>query len=282
MNKDKMYNEYWGQKNEQAEIARKHTESMAQTYESEIEQAVQSSIIYDENHFGIYDPYTGFQHANAFERSINTYVLPLTTVEAIFSTDDLFGRGKVAVLNFASFKNPGGKFLEGSLAQEESLCHSSFLYNVLSRFNETYYAKNRKYTNRSMYMNRAIYTPNITFFYTDNEFQTRYTTADVITCAAPNYAAGSKYCGVTDTENTIALYERCRFVLDIAIENGVDTLILGAYGCGVFGQNPYTVANVLRVLFREYEYENKFSRIIFAIPNTGHSKDNYIAFNTVF
>lgn len=279
---NKMYNDYWGQKNERAEIAKKHTESMAQTCKSDIEQAVRSSIIYDENHFGAYDPFTGFRHANALERFSNVHVLPMTTVEAIFSVGNLFGCGKIAVLNFASFKNPGGKFLEGSMAQEESLCHASFLYNVLSRFDTKFYSNNRKYTNRSMYVNRAIYSPKITFFYTDNDFQTHLADADVITCAAPNYTAGSKYCGVTDTENTVALYNRCRFVLDIAIENDVDTLILGAYGCGVFGQNPYMVANVFRVLFREYEYENKFSRIIFAIPNTGHGKSNFIAFNNVF
>ena len=47
---------------------------------------------------------------------------------------ELFDEEKesICALNFASYKNPGGKFMDGSSAQEECLCHESILYEVLS------------------------------------------------------------------------------------------------------------------------------------------------------
>lgn len=71
-----------------------------------------------------------------------------------------YREGKTCVLNFASFKNPGGGFLKGTIAQEEYLCQNSTLYNVLSQFT-SYYEKNRLNTNDALYWNRAIYSPGI-------------------------------------------------------------------------------------------------------------------------
>lgn len=87
---------------------------------------------------------------------------------------------------------------------------------------------------------------------------------DVITCAAPNKSAAQKYQNVSDEENTRVLRLRIKFVLDIAKNNQVNTLILGAYGCGVFGQDPKEVASI----FKEYlENSHKcFKKVIFAIP----------------
>ena len=56
------------------------------------------------------------------------------SVEAIMN----YSQGKTAVLNFASYKEPGGGFMAGSQAQEESFCHESFLYNVLRQFQYYY------------------------------------------------------------------------------------------------------------------------------------------------
>lgn len=73
--------------------------------------------------------------------------------------------GKTAVLNFASYKNPGGKFMEGSSAQEECLCHASTLYNVLKQF-PVYYQWNRVHNNRALYTNRALYSEDVIFWMT--------------------------------------------------------------------------------------------------------------------
>ena len=84
---------------------------------------------------------------------------------------------------------------------------------------------------------------------------------------------------ISDLENKIALEKRIKFVLDIAKENDIKTLILGAYGCGVFGQNPAEVASI----FKEYLKNdfNCFDKVIFAIPKNENSK-NYEKFIEVF
>ena len=74
------------------------------------------------------------------------------------------------------------------------------------------------------------------------------------------------------------LKERIRFVIAVAALNRPDTLILGAYGCGVFGQNPFEVARIFKDIFDEYPC--MFDRIVFAIPNK--NSKNYEAFEAVF
>ena len=180
---------------------------------------------------------------------------------------------RMAVLNFASYKNPGGAFINGSKAQEECLCHESCLYNVLVEFVPTFYDWNNKNKNKALYLNRGLYSPKVVFCKDGKSVL-----CDVITCASPNKSAAKRYQKVTDSENTKVLKSRIKFVLDIAKENDVELLILGAYGCGVFGQDATEVAEI----FKEYleTTHNCFEKVIFAIPN-GRDK-NYEMFEKVF
>ena len=140
---------YWQNKPLRALQANQHTEIMARQYPEEIEDSFVNSLIYSP---------TDTFFINLIDKEIPIFLAAEDSVSAIFDYYD----GKTAVLNFASYKNPGGGFLSGSRAQEESLCHSSFLYNVLSRF-PTYYGWNQNHLNRSLYENRAIYSPRILF-----------------------------------------------------------------------------------------------------------------------
>ena len=169
-------------------------------------------------------------------------------------------------------------FLTGSRAQEECLCHESFLYNVLKEFDKSdepscvsYYKNNRAKVNRGLYYNRAFYTPNIIF-----EKDSISANFDVITCAAPNLGPTLRYgLNVSKEENSKVLESRIKFILDIAAENRVDTLILGAFGCGVFGQAPIEVANVFKGFLRN-EFNGCFKKVIFAIPDK--ESYNYLVF----
>ena len=91
--------------------------------------------------------------------------------------------------------------------------------------------------------------------------------------------AGEVGFGITNEENSKVLDERVHFILDIAAERGVETLILGAFGCGVFGQDPYEVAAVFKK-YLEQEYKC-FKKVIFAVPQ-GMNDFNNLAFTRTF
>lgn len=242
--------EYWNEKEKRAGQAIKHTKEMNEKYSRNIETAVNSTKIYDPGHFD----------NDEFEEDLESITTEII-VEDIDSVGAVmkYANPSAAVLNFSSYKNPGGMFINGSKAQEECLCHESFLYNVLSQFQTEFYDWNNKHKNRALYLNRALYSQGIWFFRNNSHVE-----CSVITCAAPNKSAAQKYQNVPDEENTKVLKSRIKFVLDVAKENGVNTLILGAYGCGVFKQDPNEVANI----FKEFlETSHKcFERVVFAIP----------------
>lgn len=252
------------QKEERRIVAEKHTEEMEKRFHKEILHSAQKSRFYT----------GGVTEAFFRMRSIciTNWVKNQDVGTAIEESKMKYPESKTAVLNFASYKEPGGRFINGSMAQEEALCHASALYNVLKCF-PSYYEWNRQFLNRALYLNRGIYSPEVPFVFGGSMVK-----CDVITVAAPNKNAAQKYCKVTNEENSLVLRGRIRFVLDIAEANQVDTLILGAYGCGVFGQDPTEVAEIFRELLESGKYG--FRRVVFPIPA---SKDgNLAAFQEVF
>lgn len=250
----------WSKKEENKNKARYHVKLMSERYPIEIDNAFNKSIVY------------GVQARKPIVNKQKNNIPCIVNVEdilagdAIFKTKSEHENDKVAVLNFASYKNPGGQFYNGSMAQEEALCHDSILYNVLVQFDD-YYNWNRQNLNRALYKDRAIYSPDIVFIDISKTYS-----VDVITCAAPNFGAASKYCRIPKEVNDKVLKQRIDFVFQIAIENNVDRLILGAWGTGVFKQDPVTVAEFFKEAINDYQYY--FKEIIFAIPkgrNGNHS-----------
>ena len=255
---------YWRNKEQRAQEARDHTEYMEQEFHDEIIDCIEESSVY--SHCD--SPFSNF---NNRKKEAEIILIDKDSVSAIFDyPSDM--NNKSMVLNFASYKNPGGMFIQGSSAQEESLCHESYLYNVLKEFDSSFYAYNRQNKNKALYTNRAIYSEYIRFIRDTDVF------CDVLTCAAPNKTAAQKYCNVSDRLNYSILKERIRFVIAVAALNKPDTLIVGAYGCGVSGQNPFEVAKIFKDIFDEYP--RMFNRIVFAIPN--RNSKNYEAFEAVF
>ena len=252
---------YYPNKEERAKLAQNHTKEMEDLYNYEIEDCIDETLAYNTN-------------SKFIEKRLNNKQIII--VDEIDSVGAIFKYSNVneitAVLNFASYNNPGGNFINGSKAQEECLCHESYLYNVL-KGRIGYYKINHKNKNRSLYTDRALYSPNVRF-----TKECKDVFCDVITCAAPNKTAAQKYCNVSDEENSEVLKERIEFVLKIAQDNGVDNLILGAYGCGVFGQDPLEVAKIFKE-FLSGKYKC-FNKVIFAIPN--RSEMNYRCFKRIF
>lgn len=248
-------------KEELANRARKHTEDMQEKYCDRIKESFKNTKVYR----------TDF-HSEERSREQDTEIIvrDLDTVHAGMKYCD---SGRMALLNFSSYKYPGGGFVSGSRAQEECLCHDSYLYNVLSKFENDFYSWNRGHKNKSLYLNRALYSPAILFQCGDVSYS-----ADVITCAAPNKSAAQKYCNVSDELNTEALKSRIKFVLDIAKDNCVHTLILGAYGCGVFGQDARETADIFK--YHLEASHSCFTKVIFAIPEGRDG--NLQSFRTVF
>lgn len=210
-----------------------------------------------------YNEYMQFPYRKANSHmETEIVVIKSTTVDAIKNLCDDKNNGKVAALNFASYKHPGGMFLNGSSAQEESLCHSSTLYNVLESFNDSYYENNRKSLNKALYLNRALYSKNILF---DLQYN-----CDIITCAAPNIGPLIHYNSPLSKELQVEIFStqrsRIEFVLHIAEINEVNTLILGAFGCGVFHNDPDTIARIFKELLCN-RFKNSFNKVCFAIPD---------------
>ncbi|HEX7702989.1 MAG TPA: TIGR02452 family protein, partial [Kofleriaceae bacterium] len=151
--------------------------------------------------------------------------------------------GHLACLNFASARNPGGGFLGGAQAQEESLARSSALYPC-QLTHEEHYQRNRRQKSL-LYLDLALWSPLVPFFRDDDgAWLGAPVLASVITCAAPNAGALGRGTSVDEIEAT--LQRRGQFVLAIGRHYGVETLVLGAWGAGVFRNDPLMVARIFK------------------------------------
>ena len=201
----------------------------------------------------------------------------------------------VAVHNFASATNPGGGVVNGAGAQEECLCRCSNLYFCLNTPDMwgMFYTPHRA-AHDPIHNDDIIYTPNIVVFKTDTdrpELMERddWYIVDVITCEAPNlrekpsnrYNSGDGTRAVTlsDRELQVIHEKRLRRMLDSAVMNHADTVILGAFGCGAFCNEPQVVATAAANVVRDYMYA--FKNIEFAVYCRPSDDSNYRVFNSV-
>ena len=202
---------------------------------------------------------------------------------------------KVAVHNFASASNPGGGVVKGSSAQEECLCRCSGLYFCLNtpEMWDGFYTPHRN-AQDPLHNDDIIYTPEITVFKTDESIpklmdQNDWYQVNVITCAAPNLRSrpansyntgdGNKAVVIKD-KDLLALHEkRLRRILDVAVSEGNDTIILGAFGCGAFENNPEVVAMASKNVIKEYLYA--FRTIEYAIYCSPRDERNFQVFDRI-
>ena len=186
---------------------------------------------------------------------------------------------RTCVLNFASAVTPGGGVRHGAGAQEECLCRCSTLYPCLNTdaLWEGFYTPHRD-ADDPLHNDDCIYTPRVTVFRYDDEEMAllpedgRYK-VDVLTCAAPDLRSAD--CAPGKLRRLLA--KRAGRILDLAAEQGAEALILGAFGCGVFRNDPRTVAAAFR---DELERRDRCFEIVeFAVAGR---EENYRAFFGAF
>lgn len=187
------------------------------------------------------------------------------------------GEGKIGILNFASAKNPGGGFLKGAMAQEESLASTSCLYATLEK-DITMYDYNRAHATY-LYSDYMIYSPDVVFWMDEQGNLLQHPLlADVITAPAPNRGAMLQNQRLDELPQVApVLKARIEKVLTLAQMQGIEILVLGAWGCGVFRNEPKLVASLFKAVIRE-RFDRAFQKIIYAVFDTSATQANFNAF----
>lgn len=251
---------------------------------SALEAVEQGSYLTDH---GVVDWSLPIQNARLAKVSISpSFVLPatepqsypVTEVQVTNESTLVAARRLTAVghkplaLNFANPVVPGGGFLRGATAQEESLCRSSALYCTLE--GDEMYAFHRDCI--AVASDWCILSPNVPVFRTDNgnELDPPWLLS-FLTCAAP-YApeVGLNLAGEL-------LARRIRRVLAIARAYRFRDLVLGAWGCGEFGNDVTRTALSFRAAI-ERDFLGDFSQIVFAIADWSRERRFLGPFRSVF
>ena len=211
--------------------------------------------------------------------SIDRITFPETRVQVTNETTlgallRLVERGlRPLALNFANGINPGGGFLGGARAQEEALCRSSALYQTL--VGDLMYEEHRKRPLPDS-TDWAIYSPDVPVFRMDDGTELQHPwLLSFITCAAP-YAPA-----IGQPQAGDLLQKRIDRVLAIAQSYGHSVLVLGAWGCGAFANDPHRTAVDFRQAL-ESDYSGAFSDIVFAITDWSPERRFLGPFRDVF
>ena len=215
------------------------------------------------------EPVAGPERSGAAAR---VHVLNATSLEAARAlADDGLAP---CVLNFASAKNPGGGFLGGAIAQEETLARSSALYACLE--GRSMYEHHR--AQRSpLYTSWVIHSPAVPVFRTDaGELLEEPWLASFLTCAAVNAGVARERDASVAARIPSVMRERTERVLAVAEAMGERALVLGAWGCGVFRNDPEMVAAHFDEVLAEMR--GAFDVVVFAVLDTSAERKNLAPF----
>jgi len=223
------------------------------TMKNEFRRAIEQSVVVPENAF---IPKRSITFANPSLEITGEW-----TLQAAKRLDLSMKSKRVALLNFASAKKPGGGFLNGSQAQEETIARSSGLYPCLTKFDKEYYELHKKQGPKLLYTHTMIYSPDVPVFRDDRttKFLDEPYEVDIITAAAPNACKGKS------PDHDKIFKNRIERVFSLAYSKDAEVLVLGAWGCGVF-KNKYT--NVAKMFAETLQlYHGAFLHITFALPD---------------
>ena len=193
---------------------------------------------------------------------------------------------KPAILNLASRRHPCGGYDAGMSAQEEALCRASTLSQSLYQYYDSKYKCVRD-AQVSTHYNAypldidfgGIYSPDVTFFREGKDkfyaFREQPFKCGVITVAALSFRESNRYCndelhfrasdGGFTPQGEVVQLNKIRTIYRIALKNGHDSIVLGAFGCGVNKLPSAAVANQFKAVLEEPEFKGKFAALAFAI-----------------
>lgn len=250
---------------------------------SHLEYAVKNTRLYSPHQFPEVfahrdDKLGGISGAGGMELKVKS----ATTLAAARMLVEEGQRADVLCLNFASAKNPGGGFLGGSQAQEESLARASGLFAAINP-QQGMYETNRRYRS-GLYTDHLIYSPLVPVFRDDDDrlLDSPYRVS-MLTVPAVNAGVVRE----KEPENIPRIQEtmlrRMEKLLSVACVHGHGTLVLGAWGCGVFKNDPAQVARWFHYhLIEDHTFRNAFETVWFAVPDTGKTPSAYQSFREVF
>jgi uncharacterized protein (TIGR02452 family) len=185
---------------------------------------------------------------------------------------------RVAALNFASAKNPGGGFLTGAQAQEESLARASGLYAML--LGDPMYDHHRSRKD-PMYTTWVIYSPDVPVFRLDEgKLLDEPYFCSFLTSPAVNFGALRQRDHRGDEIRRV-MQERIERVLGVAALHGHEVLVLGAWGCGVFKNDPEQIAELFQIALAG-RFRGAFTHVVFAVLDSSGEKRSLGPFEQVF
>lgn len=187
------------------------------------------------------------------------------TIQATINIDK---NENVVLLNFANASSIGGGVLYGAIAQEEDICRCSTLYKSLIDVSSKYPINGH-----------VLYTDNV-YIFKDSKYDllTNPVKCSVITAAAICFNTKIEKYEQHHKQDMIDLIDK---ILNCAYVNGHKYLVLGAFGCGAFGNPAKEVANIFYDLLMD-KYKNMFEYVEFAIKTTDQNSENYVTFANQF
>lgn len=207
-------------------------------------------------------------------------VAPQVTAEGSMQAAERLHRAggrHIGVLNFASARNPGGGYLRGARAQEEDVCRTALLYSCLLGAPD-YYAAHRA-SDDLRYSHRVIFSPGVPVIRDGRgELAAQSYEVSFLTSPAPNAGELRRRSGDVDVREVLA--ERAARVLAVAARHGVRELVLGAWGCGVFANDPAEVAAAFEAALEQYGAA--FDQVVFAVWDRSRVSANRAAFEERF
>ena len=227
--------------------AAKHVSLMKTIFTAETNASIETATIYEDGTGReLHVPEARFEQTS-------TQVTPKNAVSALYAAS-----GKVAILDNASFTRPGGGYMDGSFGPEQILCSESNLFPILQGLKVSYYAKNKQYQRGMLFTDRAVHLKDVCF---SRHGDIRR--ADIIVVAAPNRKRALEN-HRDKAECDADLSRRIETIMRIAAVSGCDTLILGAFGCGGYGNDAAQVAELFASWLETHP--GTFEHVVFSVP----------------